>query len=161
MKPIACSTWVFFDDIVAVAKQCPEGSPDAAVFRDVSGRHAKLSQQFLRKPQEIKLTEQHTNRRVKQRFYEVHDTNACTPSACCSITTNRSARSRSATRSSNAATCSTSSSRRASTHSRCTVNWNKRERDQVLVQFANRSCSVLVATDVAARGLDIGATGGR
>lgn len=31
----------------------------------------------------------------------------------------------------------------------------QRERDQVLIQFANRSCSVLVATDVAARGLDI------
>jgi ATP-independent RNA helicase DbpA len=31
----------------------------------------------------------------------------------------------------------------------------QRERDQVLVQFANRSCSILVATDVAARGLDI------
>jgi ATP-independent RNA helicase DbpA len=29
------------------------------------------------------------------------------------------------------------------------------ERDQVLIRFANRSCSVLVATDVAARGLDI------
>lgn len=31
----------------------------------------------------------------------------------------------------------------------------QRERDQVLVGFANHSCSVLVATDVAARGLDI------
>jgi ATP-independent RNA helicase DbpA len=31
----------------------------------------------------------------------------------------------------------------------------QRERDEVLVQFANKSCSVLVATDVAARGLDI------
>jgi ATP-independent RNA helicase DbpA len=31
----------------------------------------------------------------------------------------------------------------------------QRERDQVLIQFANGSCSVLVATDVAARGLDI------
>jgi ATP-dependent RNA helicase DbpA len=31
----------------------------------------------------------------------------------------------------------------------------QRERDQVLAQFSNRSCSVLVATDVAARGLDI------
>ena len=31
----------------------------------------------------------------------------------------------------------------------------QRERDQVLVQFSNNSCSVLVATDVAARGLDI------
>jgi ATP-independent RNA helicase DbpA len=31
----------------------------------------------------------------------------------------------------------------------------QRERDEVLVQFANHSCAVLVATDVAARGLDI------
>jgi len=31
----------------------------------------------------------------------------------------------------------------------------QRERDQVMVQFANRSCNVLVATDVAARGLDV------
>jgi ATP-independent RNA helicase DbpA len=29
------------------------------------------------------------------------------------------------------------------------------QRDQVLVRFANQSCSILVATDVAARGLDI------
>lgn len=31
----------------------------------------------------------------------------------------------------------------------------QRDRDEVLVRFANQSCSVLVATDVAARGLDI------
>ena len=31
----------------------------------------------------------------------------------------------------------------------------QRDRDDVLVRFANRSCNVLVATDVAARGLDI------
>lgn len=31
----------------------------------------------------------------------------------------------------------------------------QRQRDQVLVRFANQSCPVLVATDVAARGLDI------
>jgi ATP-independent RNA helicase DbpA len=32
---------------------------------------------------------------------------------------------------------------------------DQRERDEVLLRFSNRSCSVLVATDVAARGLDI------
>lgn len=31
----------------------------------------------------------------------------------------------------------------------------QRDRDQVLVTFANRSCSILVATDVAARGIDV------
>jgi len=34
---------------------------------------------------------------------------------------------------------------------------DQRDRDEVLVRFANRSCAVLVATDVAARGLDIAA----
>ena len=33
----------------------------------------------------------------------------------------------------------------------------QRDRDEVLVRFANHSCAVLVATDVAARGLDIAA----
>ncbi|HEX7047385.1 MAG TPA: ATP-dependent RNA helicase DbpA [Gammaproteobacteria bacterium] len=32
---------------------------------------------------------------------------------------------------------------------------DQREREEMLVQFANRSCTVLVASDVAARGLDI------
>jgi len=32
---------------------------------------------------------------------------------------------------------------------------DQRDRDEVLVRFANRSCSVLVASDVAARGLDV------
>ena len=31
----------------------------------------------------------------------------------------------------------------------------QRDRDEVFVQFANRSCNVLVASDVAARGLDV------
>ena len=31
----------------------------------------------------------------------------------------------------------------------------QRDRDEVLVQFGNRSCSVLVASDVAARGIDV------
>ena len=35
--------------------------------------------------------------------------------------------------------------------------WSKKTGDQTLACFANRSISVLVATDVAARGLDIDA----
>ncbi len=36
---------------------------------------------------------------------------------------------------------------------------DQRDRDEVLVRFANRSCRVLVASDVAARGLDIAELG--
>lgn len=34
-------------------------------------------------------------------------------------------------------------------------DFEQKQRDQVLVRFSNRSCSVLVATDVAARGIDV------
>lgn len=36
-----------------------------------------------------------------------------------------------------------------------TGDLEQRDRDEVLIQFANQSCAVLVATDVASRGLDI------
>ena len=38
---------------------------------------------------------------------------------------------------------------------RCTATWKQYERDRTLIQFSNKSMSILVATDVAARGLDI------
>ncbi|SBS30372.1 ATP-dependent RNA helicase DbpA [Marinomonas aquimarina] len=34
-------------------------------------------------------------------------------------------------------------------------DFEQKQRDQVLVRFSNKSCSVLVATDVAARGIDV------
>ncbi|MCS5711592.1 ATP-dependent RNA helicase DbpA [Candidatus Berkiella aquae] len=34
-------------------------------------------------------------------------------------------------------------------------DYEQREREEILLQFANQSCSILVATDVAARGIDI------
>ncbi len=33
--------------------------------------------------------------------------------------------------------------------------FEQREREEILLQFSNNSCPILVATDVAARGLDI------
>ena len=63
----------FFDDIVAVAKQCPKDRQTLLFSATYPEGIAKLSQQFLRKPQEVKLTEQHTNSKIKQRFYEVDD----------------------------------------------------------------------------------------
>jgi ATP-independent RNA helicase DbpA len=102
----------------------------------------------------VKLLEQHARSKIRQRFYEVKHEERLQAVACCSSTTARSARWPSATPSSSAATCSMCC---AAGFQALTLNGDleQRERDQVLIQFANRSCSVLVATDVAARGLDI------
>jgi ATP-dependent RNA helicase DbpA len=145
----------FFDDIVAVAKQCPKERQTLLFSATYPEGIAKLSQQFLRKPQEIKLTEQHTNSKIKQRFYEVDD-NERLHAVGLLLDHYRPV--------STLAFCNTKQQCRDLLDVLVAQGFNalalhgeleQRERDQVLVQFANRSCSVLVATDVAARGLDI------
>jgi ATP-independent RNA helicase DbpA len=145
----------FFDDIVAVVKQCPKDRQTLLFSATYPEGIVKLSQQFLRKPQEVKLTEQHTNSKIKQRFYEVHDNERL--HAVGQLLDHYQPVS-------TLAFCNTKQQCRDLLDVLVAQGFNalalhgeleQRERDQVLVQFANRSCSVLVATDVAARGLDI------
>ncbi|MBI5862628.1 MAG: ATP-dependent RNA helicase DbpA [Rhodocyclales bacterium] len=145
----------FFDDIAFVAKACP-GERQTLLFSATYPESiAGLSRQFLRQPQRITLAEQHEAGKIRQRFYEVENEekfavvgqllNHYRPVSTLAF-------------------CNTREQCRAllqvlrdegfvalALHGEL----EQRERDQVLVQFANRSCSVLVATDVAARGLDI------
>ncbi|MDR5829936.1 ATP-dependent RNA helicase DbpA [Caballeronia sp. LP006] len=145
----------FFDDIASVARLCPKDRQTLLFSATYPEGIAKLSQQFLRNPREIKLTEQHSNAKIKQRFYQVEDHERLHAVGLLldhyrPIST--------------LAFCNTKQQcrdlldvLRAQGFEALTLHGEleQRERDQVLVQFANRSCSVLVATDVAARGLDI------
>ncbi|SAL42844.1 ATP-dependent RNA helicase DbpA [Caballeronia arvi] len=145
----------FFDDIASVARQCPKERQTLLFSATYPEGIAKLSQQFLRNPREIKLTEQHSNAKIKQRFYQVEDHERL-HSVGLLLDHYRPV--------STLAFCNTKQQcrdlldvLRAQGFEALTLHGEleQRERDQVLVQFANRSCSVLVATDVAARGLDI------
>ncbi|MDP3635883.1 MAG: helicase-related protein, partial [Azonexus sp.] len=116
---------------------------------------AQLARQFLKNPQEVKLLEQHADNKIRQRFYEVTNENRLDAVA----TLLKHYRPLSTL-----AFCNTKQQCRDLLNvlrqngiQALTLNGDleQRERDQVLVQFANNSCSVLVATDVAARGLDI------
>ncbi|WP_153098783.1 ATP-dependent RNA helicase DbpA [Paraburkholderia hayleyella] len=145
----------FFDDIVTVVRQCPKERQTllfSATYPDGIG---KLSQQFLRNPKEIKLTQQHDNSKIRQRFYEVSE-NERLHAVGMLLNHYRPV--------STLAFCNTKQQcrdlldvlRAQGFHALALHGeLDQRERDQVLIQFANRSCSVLVATDVAARGLDI------
>jgi ATP-independent RNA helicase DbpA len=116
---------------------------------------ATLSRQFLREPQRITLLEQHEASKIRQRFYEVTSDQRLMAVALL-LKHYRPV--------STLAFCNTRQQCRDLLQVLRTEGFvalalhgelEQRERDQVLVQFANRSCSVLVATDVAARGLDI------
>lgn len=145
----------FFDDIVRVAKSCPKERQTLLFSATYPTGIADLSSRFLRQPQEVKLLEKHEDTKIRQRFYEVtregrfeavglllnHFRPLSTIAFC---NTRQQCRDL-------LAYLQKQGFHALTLHGEL----DQRERDQVLVQFANRSCSVLVATDVAARGLDI------
>ena len=145
----------FFDDIARVAKLCPPGRQTLLFSATYPEGIAKLAQRFLRAPRSLTLRSQVDAAQIEQRFYEVEDGNRL---HAVSLLLNHFRPA------STIAFCNTKQQCRdladvlhAQGFAALALHGEleQRERDQVLVQFANRSCSVLVATDVAARGLDI------
>ena len=145
----------FFDDIATVARQCPKTRQTLLFSATYPEGIAKLSQQFMKEPQQITVQAQHSDGKIEQRWYEVKNSERLhTVSMLLQHFRPESS----------IAFCNTKQQCRdlvavlqAQGFSALALfgELEQRERDQVLVQFANRSCSVLVATDVAARGLDI------
>jgi ATP-independent RNA helicase DbpA len=145
----------FFDDIAKVARQCPQDRQTLLFSATYPEGIAKLASQFMREPQTVKVQAQHDAQKIKQIFYEVsHHERLHAVSQLLNHFRPEST----------LAFCNTKQQCRdlvavlqAQGFSALALfgELEQRERDQVLVQFANRSCSVLVATDVAARGLDV------
>ncbi|MDZ7656056.1 MAG: ATP-dependent RNA helicase DbpA [Sulfurimicrobium sp.] len=145
----------FYDDIAYVAEHCPADRQTLLFSATFPDGIARLARHFLRNPQEVKLPEQHEAGKIRQRFYEVrHEERLQAVGTLLKHYRPVSA----------LAFCNTKQQCRdlldvlhAQGFHALTLHGDleQRERDQVLIQFANRSCSVLVATDVAARGLDI------
>ena len=145
----------FFDDIVKVARQCPKERQTLLFSATYPEGIAKLSAQFMREPLTIKVEAQHSGGQIEQRWYEVKDAERLHAVSQLLLHFRPA---------STLAFCNTKAQCRdlvavlqAQGFSALALfgELEQRERDQVLVRFANKSCSVLVATDVAARGLDI------
>jgi ATP-dependent RNA helicase DbpA len=145
----------FFDDIATVARQCPKERQTLLFSATYPEGIAKLSQQFLRNPKQVVLEERHEDSKIRQRFYEVTEDERLHAVGML-LNHFRPV--------STLAFCNTKQQCRDLLDVLLAQGFHalalhgeldQRERDQVLIRFANRSCSVLVATDVAARGLDI------
>jgi ATP-independent RNA helicase DbpA len=145
----------FFDDIATVTKQCPANRQTLLFSATYPEGIDKLARQFMREPVPIKVADAQTKSLIEQRFYEVTRSNRFEVVAKLlnhfrPIST--------------LAFCNTKQQCKdlmiylqSQGFSALALygELEQRERDQVLAQFANRSTSVLVATDVASRGLDI------
>jgi ATP-independent RNA helicase DbpA len=145
----------FYDDIAVVAKACPKERQTLLFSATYPESIAGMSRQFMRSPQQVTLPEQHDDTKIRQRFYEI-DSEQRLDAVALLLNHYQPV--------STLAFCNTRQQcrdlldvLRAKGFVALALHGEleQRERDQVLIQFANRSCSVLVATDVAARGLDI------
>lgn len=115
----------------------------------------QLASKFMRAPQQVKAEAFHSDDQIEQRFYEI------SPEERMEAVTKVLAHFRPA---SCVAFCFTKQQVQETVDHLTAKgisavglhgDLEQRDRDQVLAMFANRSTSVLVATDVAARGLDI------
>ena len=145
----------FFEDIAKVVRQCPKERQTLLFSATYPEGIAKLSAQFMKSPLQITVQTQHEGTQIRQRWYEVKDSERL--HAVSLLLDHFRPQS-------TLAFCNTKQQCRdlvqvlqAQGFSALALfgELEQRERDQVLVQFSNRSASVLVATDLAARGLDI------
>jgi ATP-dependent RNA helicase DbpA len=145
----------FYDDIAAIASECPQWRQtllfSATYPDDIRAATASL----LRDPVEIVVDAAPTRPRIEQRFYEVPF--AQRDAAVATLLSHE-------TLQSTIVFCNTRIHCQELAdllHERGFAvralygDLEQRERDEILLLFSNRTLSVLVATDVAARGLDI------
>ena len=145
----------FLADIETVGRQCPAERQTLLFSATYPDGIAGLAQRFMRAPQMVKVAAQHGAGKIAQRWYEVDAREKV------DVVARMLAHFRPA---SSIAFCNTKQQCRNVVTALQSQGFSalalfgeleQRERDEVLVQFANKSCSVLVATDVAARGIDI------
>ncbi len=145
----------FFDDIAKVVRQCAKDRQTLLFSATYPEGIDKLAAQFMRAPQTVKVEALHSAHKIRQIFVEVAETERlhAVSTLLAHFRPERTL-----------AFCNTKQQCRDLVEVLQAQGYvalalygelEQRERDQVLVQFANRSCSVLVATDVAARGLDV------
>ncbi|WP_440091369.1 ATP-dependent RNA helicase DbpA [Pseudomonas putida] len=145
----------FFDAIASIIGKTPSRRQTLLFSATYPAGIKQLAADFMRNPQQVKVESLHTDNQIEQRFIEIdpqqrleavtrvlghYRPQSCvafcfTKQQCEDVVAHLTAKGIVA----------------QALHG----DLEQRDRDQVLAMFANRSSSVLVATDVAARGLDI------
>jgi len=145
----------FYDEIEGIVKACPQRRQTLLFSATYPDDIRFATAAFLRDPLEVAVESQHGAEQIAQRFYEI-DFEGRDEAVARLLRHFQPV--------STLAFCNTKAHcRELAEHLRAQGfsalalygELEQQERDEILVLFANRSCSVLVATDVAARGLDI------
>ncbi len=145
----------FYDDIIKIISDIPKNRQTMLFSATFPDSIVQMSQSIQKKPLNIQVESLHSHSEIEQRFYEIGKSQR--DEALMALLAHYQPES-------TAIFCNTKK--------QCEVvatllkkngyyamaihgDLEQKVRDQVLLRFANKSCSILVATDVAARGLDI------
>ncbi len=145
----------FYDEIAGIVSACPKRRQTLLFSATYPDDIRRATDDFLVDPVEVTVEAQHDNDKIEQLFFEIgfdgrNDAVARLLGHYKPVSA--------------IAFCNTKVQCRELVESLQQKGFSamalygeleQRERDEILILFANRSCSVLVATDVAARGLDI------
>src|SRR5450830_663856 len=145
----------FYDEIAGIVSACPARRQTLLFSATYPDDIRRATASFLVNPLAVTVEAQHDNDKIEQRFYEIgfDERNSAVGKLLKHFKPE-----------STLAFCNTKVHCRELAEELRQQGFSalalygeleQRERDEILVLFANRSCSVLVATDVAARGLDI------
>lgn len=146
----------FLDALKQVLRYCPLKRQTLLFSATFTDPIKQIAKEFMHHPQEIKIEEQTSGEHIEQQFFEVHHQDEkyavlkkllthYKPSSAL-IFCNTKEKTKELAAQLNAEGFSTGV---------LNGDLEQAERDQAIIQFSNRSRCILVATDVAARGLDI------
>ncbi len=145
----------FVDAISAIIEQTPSRRQTLLFSATYPSGIEALAARFMRNPRTVKVAALHDDRKIEQRFYEVDAEQRLSsvlkvlghfrPQSCVAFCFTRQ----------QCQELTDLLTSKGISASALHGDMEQRDRDQVLALFANRSTTVMVATDVAARGIDI------
>ena len=145
----------FYDDIIRVIEKTPRNRQTLLFSATYPDEIKKISNTIQNKPVDVRIESVHDDKKIKQIFYEIKAGERTDTL----ITLLKHYQPESSL-----VFCNTKQQCRELANDLVQAGFHalalhgdleQRDRDQVLVQFANKSSPILIATDVAARGLDI------
>jgi ATP-independent RNA helicase DbpA len=147
----------FYDAIAEIIGQTPSKRQTLLFSATYPAGIKQLASTFMRDPQQVKVEALHDDTQIEQRFYEIdpeermqaviHVLASFRPETCVAFCFTKQ----------QCQELVDALTEKGISAMALNGDLEQRDRDQVLAMFSNRSLSVLVATDVAARGLDIDA----
>lgn len=145
----------FLEDMQSIRKRCPSKRQTLLFSATFQSEIKALSYEFMRNPEEIFIENTQTEQNIEQVFYEVEKNNKF--EALIALLKNHQSNSTLIFCNTKQSTADVANMLDNAGFSVIALHGDMEqpERDLSIIRFANQSVSILVATDVAARGLDI------